>query len=395
MSAFPAVPHTGRLAFLDGIRALAALWVMLGHLRLFALGWHAAPLWALPLNFLLYLHYGVVVFLVLSGFCLALPVVHAGDRFRNGLAPFFLARALRILPPYLAVLALILLANTFVPVVQWGRHDLGLTGTMSWQVFWTNALLLQDIYPQYNRVNGPFWSVACEFHLYLVFPLLIWWLRRLGIAVMLGASVLLAAGLTILSDHVGMGDGAAVPQPPYYVALLALGIAAAALTHSPRLASARTAIFRGAPIVALAGAVALAALFWQYPIQDIDSVLRHNAIQRYADPLAGLVASAVLVSLCGLAPAHRLRRLLEHPLLVSIGGFSYSLYLTHIPLLAIMYRGVQRLHRPPEQTFLLLFAVGVPVCIGFAWGFGKLFERPIRWRPASWQAASTGNRPTA
>ncbi|WP_410959855.1 acyltransferase family protein, partial [Salmonella sp. SAL4356] len=54
-------------------------------------------------------HLAVSIFIVISGFCLALPVVAAGDRMRDGSLNFFKRRARRILPPYYGALAFSLL----------------------------------------------------------------------------------------------------------------------------------------------------------------------------------------------------------------------------------------------------------------------------------------------
>jgi len=88
-----------RLDHLDGLRALAATWVMLGHCQLFAYGWTPHEGIARPLNILLYLHLPVDIFIVPSGFCLALPCVHRGEHLPGTLGDYFRARAARILPP--------------------------------------------------------------------------------------------------------------------------------------------------------------------------------------------------------------------------------------------------------------------------------------------------------
>lgn len=47
------VNNRQRLPFLDGIRALAALWVVLGHCHLLTLGWtRSSNLWGRPLDLL-------------------------------------------------------------------------------------------------------------------------------------------------------------------------------------------------------------------------------------------------------------------------------------------------------------------------------------------------------
>lgn len=380
-------PH--RLHFLDGMRALAALWVMFGHLYLFAIGWQAQTLWAArPLNLLMYMHLGVDVFLVLSGYCLALPAVRQGYRAAAGWPSFFTARALRILPPYLATLALILLVNCFVPLATWGRNDLGLTATISAPVWWTNLLLLQDIYGQYNNINGPFWSIACEWHLYFTFPLLIWLLRRYGLGVLLAVGVLLAWGLSWLSaayPRLPLVD-ASVPQPPHFILLFILGIAAAVLANGAEFGAWRLRARRYLGWAVFLLLALLAGVLYRYPIVDGASAIRFTERFALVDPLTGLFSAALLVLLSAMAPGQWLRRLFEQRILVGIGGFSYSLYLVHIPLLATAYKFL--LHWPaygalaPLAKLFGLVLLAVPLCLGFAWGFARVFERRIRWRPA-------------
>jgi peptidoglycan/LPS O-acetylase OafA/YrhL len=384
-----------RLLFLDGLRALAALWVMFGHMYLFAVGWQAQTLWiARPLNLLMYMHLGVDVFLVLSGYCLALPAVRQGYRIAAGWPAFFTARALRILPPYLATLGLILLVNCYVPLAAWGRHELGLTASISSPVWWTNLLLLQDIYGQYNNINGPFWSIACEWHLYFTFPLLIWVLRRYGLGALLTLSVLLAWALTLLSGaypRLPLVD-ASVPQPPYFIALFVLGIAAAALAHGQRFAAWRLRAQRSkwpaaAPAALLALLALLAGVLHHYRIVDPASAVKFSSHFVLIDTLTGAVSAALLLVLSGLAPGQHLRRLFEQRVLVHLGGFSYSLYLVHIPIVAASFQGLLQVPAYAGlsylQKFLGLALLAAPLCLAFAYGFARVFERRIRWRPAS------------
>ncbi|TFW22240.1 acyltransferase family protein [Duganella callida] len=372
-----------RLLFLDGLRALAALWVLLGHIYLTAIGWVAQDFWlARPLELLMYMHLGVDVFLVLSGYCLALPAARRGHRLPSGLADFFTARAFRILPPYFATLGLILLVNSFVPLASWGRNEAGLTQTLPPPVWWTNLLLLQDIYGQYNTINGPFWSVACEWHLYFTFPALLWTLRRHGVAALLALGACAAWALTTLSGlypRLPLVD-AAVPQPPYYILLFVLGIAAAALAQRP--VARRCAWWAGAVLL-----LVLPALLWHYRIVDVPTMLRFARHHALIDSVTGAFTAALLLALSGVSPGHWLRRGLEADWLVRVGGYSYSLYLIHIPIVASLdywLRLQPALQQwSPLSGFLLLAALAVPVCLGAARLFARLVERRIRWRPGS------------
>src|SRR4051794_7176791 len=104
-----------RLTGLDGVRGLAALLVVVHHVFLRAFpGYpvYRAPFWA---AWFIYGRFAVVVFIVLSGFSLALSPARHGWRLDGGLR-FARRRAWRILPPYWAALAFSLaLAWLIVP----------------------------------------------------------------------------------------------------------------------------------------------------------------------------------------------------------------------------------------------------------------------------------------
>jgi peptidoglycan/LPS O-acetylase OafA/YrhL len=79
-------------------------------------------------------------------------------------------------------------------------------------------------------------------------------------------------------------------------------------------------------------------------------------------------------------------RLLDTRALRGLGSFSYSLYLTHAPIvIAVAYGLVLGRVPPGTPTFLLLTALVVPTTIGFARVFAAVFELPFQrargWRP--------------
>src|SRR5579884_1165265 len=157
------------------MRALAAYVVFVNHA--YAQVW---PPWlpALPPRFLSMFSYSLVaghlsvsVFIVISGFCLTLPVCRAGGELRGGVRGFLTRRARRILPPYYGALA-------FCLVLIWtviGRP----TGSL-WDVpirvtpvaVAAHALLVQDLFGT-GAINYVFWSIAVEWQIYFLFPLLV------------------------------------------------------------------------------------------------------------------------------------------------------------------------------------------------------------------------------
>src|SRR4051812_8196900 len=106
----PSVPEDGdparqRLAALDGVRGLAALFVVVNHVFLRAFPGYPvdrAPFWA---GWFIYGRFAVVVFIVLSGFSLALSPARHGWRL-DGVSRFAHRRGRRVPPPPLAAPAL-------------------------------------------------------------------------------------------------------------------------------------------------------------------------------------------------------------------------------------------------------------------------------------------------
>jgi peptidoglycan/LPS O-acetylase OafA/YrhL len=98
------------LDFIEGMRATAALVVLLNHgyaqiwdlaLKQFPPHRYAVLTYAMVTG-----HLAVSVFICISGFCLMLPVARGDGALKGGPLLFFKRRARRILPPYYAALLL-------------------------------------------------------------------------------------------------------------------------------------------------------------------------------------------------------------------------------------------------------------------------------------------------
>src|SRR5436190_12195808 len=98
-----------RLHFLDGLRGSACLYVLLFHASTVttAPDSELSPAMKFLLPWFGRGHYSVVVFIVLSGFSLMLPIARAGSEgLMGGFGDFMRRRSRRILPPYYAALVL-------------------------------------------------------------------------------------------------------------------------------------------------------------------------------------------------------------------------------------------------------------------------------------------------
>lgn len=364
------------------MRGLAALYVVLGHVQgafifktLEPLPVSVQRIW----GFLGYCRYAVAVFIVLSGFCLMLPVVRAPDgRLQGGVFAYLKRRARRILPPYYAALLCSLAVIALSPL----RHG----GNGWWDEILpafrpdgivSHLLLLHNLRTDWiYTINCPFWSVATEWQIYFVFALCLlplW--RRFGV----GAVLLFSFGLTWLPYMLWPHPSAFVSAGPWYLGLFSLGMAGAVLCASksgPPAWSSRVPWLLLTGL--LLGIVACIHRRWPFPNPW------------YADPILGVAV------FCFIVHCHRsntktgghdrfgITRLLESRPALALGAFSYSLYLTHWPVLALTHLFLKRQGLPVTAQFYLLLALGVPLCLGVAYGFHLLFERrSVSARPSA------------
>lgn len=354
----------GRLEmpFLDGLRAFAALYVTVYHAYLFT-GNRGDAREELPVLgwFIGYGFVGVPIFIVLSGFVLMLPILRQPNyELRGGAVTFIKRRARRILPPYYAALLLSLVLIFAVPVMnrpsdtEWdSKIPVTPLGVLS------HIVLVHDFSQSWiYQINGPLWSVAVEWQIYFLMPLLLlplW--RRVN-----PWTVVAIVGIPTVAFGV-FNKGAFVH--PWYIALFASGMLAA------QIAVNRPTWLRGAGLASAVsfsvGVAAFAALPNVFQVQGWASEM-----------VAGLVTAIALAWLGGVAAAGRSNRVIStltlRPLLW-VGLFSYSLYLMHSPLLALGNLLLLPLGLPTGYQFLLMIVAVVPIAIAMCWGFFWLVER--------------------
>jgi len=370
--------HAGaRIAGLDGVRGLAALYVVVNHIFLRAFpGYPAdtAPFWA---AWFIYGRFAVVVFIVLSGLSLTLAPARHGWRL-DGLSRFARRRAWRILPPYWAALALsLLVAWLIVPPPGEPAPD-------AWSVL-VNGLLVQNIVaaPTPNRA---FWSIAVEAQLYLLFPLLLLLVRRRGAIAMLAAVTAVVAVIGIVGPHVAGIDTFVIQSAPDLAALFAVGVLAGGIV----IAGERRRSWPWAWIALAAATPVLATIAWHGSVWTLDRLY-------WIDLALGPAIACLLAALVTGRPAPLLRALDSRPIR-GLGLSSYSLYLIHGPIVVVLYEKVvagRVGHGAP--SFLLAVALIVPLTVIAARGFAAVFEIPFQrhrgwpgWRlPALPRAEST------
>jgi peptidoglycan/LPS O-acetylase OafA/YrhL len=358
------VAKPGRIVGLDGIRGLAALYVVLYHIFLRAWPGAAAanaPFWAAWLDDG---RAAVIVFIALSGFSLAIGPARSGWRFAS-IRDYARRRAWRILPPYWAALGFSLIMVWFVLAQPgWAVPD-----GKSVVVY---GLLVQDAVST-GSPNRAFWSIAIEAQLYILLPLLLLIVRRFSAVAMVALVAAIVVTMGLVGPHVSWMNDTLVKFTPDLAVLFAVGVLAAGIVT----ASEGTRALPWAWL-ALAAVVPVIVMIW------INGPAWTNANLFWVDLASAPTIGCLLAAIATSRPRIVIRFLDSRPLR-SLGSFSYSLYLTHLPIVvAVAYGLVLPRVASGAPTFFVLVAILVPTTIVFARLFAAVFERPFQ-RHRGWK----------
>ena len=337
-----------RLRQLDSLRGIAALFVVFNHYvqtvpeaaRLssgFPGGvlnpgaWLTPWPWlrVTPLRLTVDGQAAVVLFFVLSGFVLALPVTRTRQ---PAFWPFLVKRACRVYIPFAVVILLFAALYACVPVApgpntsRWFNTNVPVPGRYS---VWAHLLMTGNHADM--MLDPPMWTLVHEMRMAFVLPLLFLAMRRFGVARSLAACVLLSVGASFgMSDSVS-GSWQATA---HFLWMFAAGSAIACCRTDLQalLTRARPAVMG----VLWVGAFLLL-------LTPFDRV--------WSDFLIGCGASLLIV-VC--LPNSRITRHLTAAVPLWLGRVSYSLYLIHLPILVLAISG--RL-MSPLMAFILTLAL--------------------------------------
>ncbi len=173
------------------------------------------------LAWLIYGQLAVAVFIVVSGFSLSLATVRSGDRLVGGTTRFIRRRAWRILPAYWAALAFSVIVLATLIHAKTGESP-------SLKAIIVHGALLQDVIGS-RTPNGAFWSIAPEWQIYFLFPILLILVRRWsGVAATLTTTAVVIAGYLVATNVSAFGKF--LDLTPVFLALFAFGMLAARIT---------------------------------------------------------------------------------------------------------------------------------------------------------------------
>jgi peptidoglycan/LPS O-acetylase OafA/YrhL len=323
---------SARITELDGLRGIAVLMV---------LGYHLWP------DVLFFGWSGVDLFFVLSGYLITSILLR--NRKPGALRSFYVRRILRIWPVYyVALLAAFALNLT-------AAQPVGARGLFMSVVF----LQLTDLYlhPGVSQFVNPgyfahSWSLAIEEQFYLIWPLLLLWLRPRFAALAAGAVAVIAASYWLKLQ---------VSTSPYFLLLLAtrldglvLGVVLAYLEQPVTAPDApRVALRSRLWIYASAAAAGLGLLVtFQAYHRSVTAVpdYRLLALPVLASALLYFGIVGVAIALSGAASLAPLR----NRVLCWTGGISFALYMYHPLIYVWLRRGLDALGGAPHWVLVAL-----------------------------------------
>jgi peptidoglycan/LPS O-acetylase OafA/YrhL len=274
-------------------------------------------------------HYGVHLFFGISGFILALPFAthHLQGGTRVKLRDYFLRRLTRLEPPYLLSLAL-----CFVLLVAIKKQP---AGELVSHLFASSGYLHNLLFGVPSTINGVAWSLEVEVQFYVLVPLLtqVFAIRpallRRAIVVAAMAAVELFQ-LVWLEPHGPAGARLSILGFLQY--FLAGFLVADLYVESP--AEARPSFTWD--LVGAAGWLALPFLWSSEALTRV--AFAPLMVVIYWSVFRGRIAS----------------RAFAHPVITTIGGMCYTIYLLHFQVLSLVSRFSGRLVF--EASFLATYA---------------------------------------
>ena len=349
------------LTHLDGVRGLAALWVLAAHCMIWG-AWYWRPLPDAKL--------AVDVFMLVSGFLM----VHQWSVKGEGIClasagRFWGRRFFRIAPVYYLVLLLVvLLAPWFLggfAVLQahnperWANAPVYNPANVHFDArnLLTHVTFVFGLLPKYSfSTYLPDWSIGLEMQFYLVFPLLLWFFRRLGPVATAGLGLLGSWAVVRLLVHLAWYHSRfalVYPEPSFLPLKLPLFLSGMLMAEAVR--ELPLAAARGALLAALG--VAIAA---------VDS------------PVVG--AAALVIFYPAATKARVLSTLLGNRVTRFMADTSYAVYLIHGIFISLagawLFQRAPFLRLPPPLRVCVLLLVTVAGSYGLGWLLHVCIERP-------------------
>jgi peptidoglycan/LPS O-acetylase OafA/YrhL len=293
----------------------------------------------------------VDVFFCLSGFLIT-GILYRNKELPHYFRNFYGRRTLRIFPLYYLYLALYYELVIRFKIVNFGTSKAAQAASdLHWTWFYaTNLAILVHGHFVTASLNH-FWTLAVEEHFYLVWPLLVLWLRPNRLLGAAGMISVLAAALRIFMLRHGVPGSVVSTFTLCRIDSFAIGGAASVLLSMPR---SKHRLVHVAPLVV--GPILAFFLVIQFRLGEI-------AVVAYGYTVLAVGVSLMIV--CAIVPTRsKWVVMLSSRPMTFLGKYSYSLYVFHFPIQILIARKVplerivRVVHSPVAATIISSTIVG-------------------------------------
>ncbi|MEO7493369.1 MAG: acyltransferase family protein, partial [Massilia sp.] len=250
----------------------------------------------------------------------------AGGRIE--LSAFYFRRLKRIVPPVLALIAAAVLVTPFLSGDDAAPYVRELPSALGFFANWWQIVVKQSYFDPTPHALKYLWSLAVEMQFYLLWPLIVWGLRKkMGAKATGWVSIVLALLSTAWMWFLYEQNSAGSDQNRIYLGTdthamgLLAGAALAGFWNPSAPATERPLLRRLARVIALLALAMLA--FMTLVLNSASPVLYQGCF------LVVPVLTCILIYCTVSDPAFFVSGLLRHPLMQWTGSRSYSLYLVH------------------------------------------------------------------
>ena len=338
------------IAEVDGLRFIAIFSVLLFHIHFAATNIPGTTLAVSPFNFLFWPvtngYRGVELFFVISGFILGLPFAahYLADAPAVKIGKFYLRRLTRLEPPY--ILALLLFYSAAVVLHDVHAQDPNFFSGLLLRLGYAHSIV-RGLPP---KLDGVTWTLEVEVQFYLLVPLLakIFQLRATPRRLLLIAAI---CGAPLLGNIIPRSE----LTLPGFIQYFLAGFLLADL-HSTN---------------AGAGKISTRIYDWLATGALLAIALTPDSIA-----LRQLFPWLLALLFIGALRGNWFTAVLRRPVIATLGGMCYSLYLLHYPIFSFIAARIITSDTTLPMACLRLALVGLPVAISAGIAYYALIERP-------------------
>lgn len=312
-------------------------------------------------------HYSVIFFFVLSGYVITLSI--SENIKRNGYfvaTEYVISRSVRILPPLLGAIFLTIVLSTILSNYN-SSQVIGNYAYFIRKEYYPDivnqfkALLSLMIYGDLtggvSNVNGALWSLVYEIQFYVIAGLI-------SVIVAGSNNIYKAVCLVLVVAYAG-NINLSLSFNMQWISFICFALGSASFFLTGYLSRSIFAL-------PLAFILMITCVFYHTGINDIATQLRGSILRGGTWMIYMAVMGGVFAIL--IAKINSFGRFIS--IFHSISPFSYSLYITHFPIIAFLWFAIANNLTRILPHYYLLTLMSSLLCIIFALLFSKVLEKP-------------------